>query len=139
MLEIGTGSGYLTALLALASNRVYSVERVRELSQRARRSLDALRLTNVALLVGDGTIGWRKYAPYQVILISAGSPQVPPALVDQLADPGRLLLPVGTLERQELVLVRKERGKVVEEPLRTDCSFVPLLGRFGWPIKAPEA
>jgi protein-L-isoaspartate(D-aspartate) O-methyltransferase len=139
VLEIGTGSGYLTALLALAANRVYSVERVRELSQRARRSLDAMRLSNVALLVGDGTIGWRKYAPFQVILISAGSPQVPQALVDQLADPGRMLLPVGDLERQELVLVRKEGGRVVETPLQTDCSFVPLLGRFGWPTQSTEA
>jgi protein-L-isoaspartate(D-aspartate) O-methyltransferase len=139
VLEIGTGSGFLTALLALSSNRVYSVERVRELSQRARRSLDELRLNNVALLVGDGTIGWRKYAPFDVILVSAGSPQVPQALVDQLADGGRMLLPVGTLERQELVLVRKEGSQAIEEPLRTDCKFVPLLGRFGWPTKGPEA
>jgi protein-L-isoaspartate(D-aspartate) O-methyltransferase len=138
VLEIGTGSGYLTALLALTANRVYSVERVRELSLRARRALDALGLNNVALLVGDGTIGWRKYAPFQVILISAGSPRVPEALVDQLADPGRMLLPVGDRERQELVLVRKEGARVVEEPLSTDCSFVPLLGRFGWPAQGPE-
>jgi protein-L-isoaspartate(D-aspartate) O-methyltransferase len=139
VLEIGTGSGFLTALLALSANRVYSVERVRALSQRARQSLDALRVNNVALLVGDGTIGWRKYAPFQAILISAGSPQVPQALVEQLADPGRMLLPVGDRERQELVLVHKEGGRVIEEPLRTDCSFVPLLGRFGWPTGGREA
>lgn len=132
VLEIGTGSGYLTALLAQCAERVYSVERVRELSQRARRALDTLGLSNVALLVGDGTIGWRKYAPFQVILVSAGSPAVPGALIDQLADPGRLLIPVGTRDQQELILVRKEGGAVREEPLRTPCTFVPLLGRFGW-------
>ena len=132
VLEIGTGSGYLTALLAQCAERVYSVERVRELSQRARRALDALGVSNVALLVGDGTIGWRKYAPFQVILVSAGSPAVPGALVDQLADPGRLLIPVGTRDQQELILVRKEGGAVRDEPLRTPCTFVPLLGRFGW-------
>lgn len=132
VLEIGTGSGFLTALLAFAAERVYSVERVRELSQRARRALDQLGIKNVALLVGDGTIGWRKYAPYPVILVSAGSPSVPGALVDQLADPGRMLLPVGTRERQELILVRRGGGAVVEEALQTPCTFVPLLGRFGW-------
>jgi protein-L-isoaspartate(D-aspartate) O-methyltransferase len=130
VLEIGTGSGYLTALLALCAERVYSVERVRELSQR--RALDALGVANVALLVGDGTIGWRKYAPYPVVLVSAGSPAVPGALVDQLADPGRMLLPVGTREQQELILVRKAAGQVSEEQLETPCTFVPLLGRFGW-------
>lgn len=139
VLEIGTGSGYLTALLSLAANRVYSVERVRELSQRARRTLDALRVNNVALLVGDGTIGWRKYAPFPVILVSAGSPRVPEALLDQLADPGRMLIPVGTRERQELMLVRKEGGEVVEEPIRAGCSFVPLLGRFGWTAEPSSA
>jgi protein-L-isoaspartate(D-aspartate) O-methyltransferase len=132
VLEIGTGSGFLTALLAGCAERVYSVERVRELSQRARRALDQLGVANVALLVGDGTIGWRKYAPFPVILVSAGSPSVPGALVDQLADPGRMLLPVGTRERQELVLVRRAGGAVVEEPLQMPCTFVPLLGRFGW-------
>ena len=139
VLEIGTGSGYLTALLALSADRVYSVERVRDLSQRARRALDQLKIGNVALLVGDGTIGWRKYAPFPVILVSAGSPSVPEALVDQLADPGRMLLPVGTREQQELVLVRREEGKVTEETLDTPCTFVPLLGRFGWQQESPAS
>ena len=98
MLEIGTGSGYLTALLALMADRVYSVERVRELSQRARQALDALALSNVALLVGDGTIGWRKYPPFDVIVVSAASPSIPPALVDQLGEGGRMLIPVGSRE-----------------------------------------
>lgn len=139
VLEIGTGSGYLTALLAFMADRVYSVERVRELSQRARAALDALKLNNVALLVGDGTIGWRKYAPYPVIVVSAASPSVPEALVDQLADPGRMLIPVGTRDEQSLVLVRREGGDVREEVLGEGASFVPLLGRFGWAAEPGEA
>lgn len=132
VLEIGTGSGYLTALLALMADRVYSVERVRELSQRARRALDAMALKNVALLVGDGTIGWRKYAPFDVVVVSAASPTIPPALVDQMADRGRMLIPVGSKDSQELVLVRKDGFIVTEEVVRGDCTFVPLLGRFAW-------
>ena len=132
VLEIGTGSGYLTALLAKMADRVYSVERIRELSTRARRALDDLGFLNVALLVGDGTIGWRKYAPFQVIVVSAASPSIPKAFVDQLADPGRLLIPVGTKDAQDLILVRKEGGLVTEEAVERDCTFVPLLGRFAW-------
>jgi len=132
VLEIGTGSGYLTALLALMADRVYSVERVRELSQRARRALDAMALKNVALLVGDGTIGWRKYQPFDVVVVSAASPSIPPALVDQLGEGGRMLIPVGSREAQDLVLVRREGGEVTEETVRGDCTFVPLLGRFAW-------
>ena len=132
VLEIGTGSGYLTALLALMADRVFSVERVRELSSRARRALDLLGLQNVALLVGDGTIGWRKFAPYQAITVSAASPGIPDALLDQLDDPGRMLIPVGSREAQELLLVRKEGGGVTEEVAVEECTFVPLLGRFAW-------
>jgi protein-L-isoaspartate(D-aspartate) O-methyltransferase len=132
VLEIGTGSGYLTALLALMADRVYSVERVRELSQRARKALDALTLKNVALLVGDGTIGWRKYAPFDVVVVSAASPSIPRALVDQLGDRGRMLIPLGSKDSQELVVVRKEGFIVTEEVVRGDCTFVPLLGRFAW-------
>ena len=132
VLEIGTGSGFLTALLAKMADRVYSVERIRELSARARKALDGLGFLNVALLVGDGTIGWRKYAPFDVIVVSAASPSIPRAYLDQLADPGRMLIPVGTRDAQDLVLVRKEGGKVTEEPVQAGCTFVPLLGRFAW-------
>lgn len=132
VLEIGTGSGYLTALLALMADRVYSVERVRELSQRARKALDLMALKNVALLVGDGTIGWRKYAPFDVVVVSAASPSIPSALVDQLGEGGRMLIPVGARDSQELVLVRKDGVVVSEEVVRGDCTFVPLLGRFAW-------
>ncbi len=132
VLEIGTGSGFLTALLALTADRVYSVERIRELSVRARVALDQLQMKNVALMVGDGTIGWRKYAPFDLIVVSAASPSIPPAFTDQLAEGGRMLIPVGTRDRQELVLARRENGEVREEVIHGECTFVPLLGRFAW-------
>lgn len=133
VLELGTGSGFLTALLASMADRVYSIDRVRELSNRARQVLDDLGIRNVAVMVGDGTIGWRKYAPFDVIVVSAASPSVPPALVDQLADGGRMLIPVGDRETQKLVLVRKDGFIVSQEELAGDVRFVPLLGRFAFP------
>lgn len=131
VLEIGTGSGYQTALIAHLAGHVYSVERLRELSVRARAALDQLRLRNVALLVGDGTIGWSRYAPYDAILVAAGAPAVPAALVEQLAPGGRLLIPVGDRAEQRLVLYRKTPGGVETDEI-TRCTFVPLIGRFGW-------
>ncbi|TVP72691.1 MAG: protein-L-isoaspartate(D-aspartate) O-methyltransferase [Gemmatimonadales bacterium] len=134
VLEIGTGSGFFTALLARLADRVHSVERIRELSQRARRALDELEIRNVALLVGDGSIGWRKYGPYDRITVAAASPDIPPALLDQLAPSGRMVLPVGSRDLQELVLVEKdEEGEVVRNEAGDPCTFVPLLGRYGWP------
>jgi protein-L-isoaspartate(D-aspartate) O-methyltransferase len=131
VLEIGTGSGFQTAVLAHLVDRVYSVERIRELSIRAREVLDRLRLSNVALLVGDGTIGWSRYAPYDAILVSAAGPEIPAPLVDQLAPGGRMLVPVGSKETQRLLLVRRTpEGIHTEEVL--DVTFVPLMGRFGW-------
>jgi protein-L-isoaspartate(D-aspartate) O-methyltransferase len=131
VLEIGTGSGFQTAVLAHLVDRVYSVERIRDLSVRARSVLDRLRISNVALLVGDGTIGWSRYAPYDAILVAAAAPDIPAPLVEQLALGGRMLVPVGTREAQRLLRVRRtETGLESEEVL--DCTFVPLVGRFGW-------
>jgi len=131
VLEVGTGSGYQTALLAQLAGHVYSVERIRELSIRARAAIDALRINNVALLVGDGTIGWARYAPFDAILVAAGAPTVPTALVEQLAPGGRLLIPIGDRNEQRLTLfVRTERG--LDSQVITSCVFVPLIGRFGW-------
>lgn len=133
VLEIGTGSGFLTALLSQITDRVYSIERIRDLSQRARQVLDDLGIRNVAIQVGDGTIGWRKFAPFDVIVVSAGSPAVPPALLDQLAVGGRLLIPVGDRLRQELLLLTKgSDGEIESRAVLPECSFVPLLGRFAW-------
>ena len=131
VLEIGTGSGFQTAVLAQLVQQVYSVERVRELAVRAREILEKLRISNVALLVGDGTIGWRRYAPYDAILVAAGGPEVPEPLLDQLAMGGRMLIPVGSRDAQRLMLVRRTPNDVVYEEV-LDCKFVPLLGRFGW-------
>jgi protein-L-isoaspartate(D-aspartate) O-methyltransferase len=131
VLEIGTGSGFQTAVLASLVDRVYSVERIRDLSLRARAALDRLRVSNVALLVGDGTVGWSRYAPYDAILVTAGSPDLPAPLLDQLADGGRMLIPIGSYEAQRLMKVRNTPGGFESEEV-LDCTFVPLLGRFGW-------
>ncbi|HEX6939598.1 MAG TPA: protein-L-isoaspartate(D-aspartate) O-methyltransferase [Longimicrobiales bacterium] len=131
VLEIGTGSGFQTALLAQLAGHVYSIERVRELSARAREVLDRLRLRNVALLVGDGTIGWSRYAPYDAILVAAGAPAVPAALIEQLAPEGRMLIPIGDRAEQRLMLYRRT-PEGIEEKEVTRCTFVPLIGRFGW-------
>jgi protein-L-isoaspartate(D-aspartate) O-methyltransferase len=136
VLEIGTGSGHQTAVLAQLADRVYSVERIPELAARAREALDGMRISNVAILVGDGTIGWSRYAPYEAILVAAAAPDVPQPLVDQLADGGKMLVPVGTREAQRLVLVTKRGGEVTTEEV-LDCTFVPLLGRFGWADERP--
>ncbi|CAN5860274.1 protein-L-isoaspartate(D-aspartate) O-methyltransferase [soil metagenome] len=131
VLEIGTGSGFQTAVLAQLADRVYSVERIGELAQRARLALDRLRISNVALLVGDGTIGWSRYAPYDAILVAAAAPEIPEPLLAQLAVGGRMLVPVGTRASQRLLLVRHTPHGIESEEV-LDCSFVPLLGRFGW-------
>src|SRR5690625_4393751 len=131
VLEIETGSGYQTALLAHLAGNVYSVERIRELSIRARRILDELRISNIALLVGDGTIGWSRYAPYDAILVTAGAPDAPRALLEQLAPGGRLLIPIGDREEQRLTLFHRTESGFEREDI-TACVFVPLIGRFGW-------
>jgi protein-L-isoaspartate(D-aspartate) O-methyltransferase len=133
VLEIGAGSGYQTALLAEVAANVYAVERIPELTQRAREALDELGYRNVALVTKDGTVGWSKYAPYDAILVAAASPDVPDTLVDQLAPGGRLLIPVGDRVTQDLVLIRKTGEDEVERSSVTRCVFVPLIGRFGWP------
>ena len=131
VLEVGTGSGYQTAVLALLGGQVYSVERIAALSQRARRALDDMRLSNVALMVGDGTLGWARYSPYDRILVAAGSPTVPQALVDQLAPGGAIAIPVGDRDQQQLMLVRRTDDGIETEAV-TACTFVPLVGRFAW-------
>lgn len=131
VLEIGTGSGYLTALLAHLAGNVYSVERIRELANRARNILDQLNIKNVALHIGDGTVGWARYSPYDAILVSAAAPQLPETLIQQLANNGRLLIPIGDRQEQKLTLFQRTEHGVTREEI-TNCVFVPLVGRFGW-------
>ncbi len=132
VLEIGTGSGYQTALLAQLSAQVFSVERVAALIERARVLLAELDVRNVSMLLGDGTLGWRDYAPYDGIIVGAGAPHVPAAYSEQLAEGGRLVLPVGGREEQVLCVFTK-RGDQLERRDITPVRFVPLIGAGGWP------
>jgi protein-L-isoaspartate(D-aspartate) O-methyltransferase len=131
VLEIGTGSGYQTALLGLLASMVFSVERVPHLAQSARTALDAAGIRNVTILVGDGTLGWRPFAPYDAILVSAASPHVPAPLVEQLALGGRMVIPLGDRDTQVLTLVERTADGVRASTIG-DVRFVPLLGEFGF-------
>lgn len=126
VLEVGTGSGYVTALLSVLCAEVFSVERYASLAQSARATLLRLGYNNVAIHVGDGTLGWREFAPFDAILVSAATPEVPPALFEQLRDGGRMILPVGPAWSQELQLVRKVSGRA-EVTVLEGCRFVPLV------------
>jgi protein-L-isoaspartate(D-aspartate) O-methyltransferase len=125
VLEIGTGSGYQTAILAELVREVYTIEIIPELSQRAEETLKNLGYTNIEFLIGDGSKGWPEKAPFDAILVSAAPAEVPPALVDQLQINGRLILPVGT-DSQELVLIKKTK-KGLEKTSLIGVRFVPLI------------
>lgn len=131
VLEIGTGSGYQTALLSSLARSVVSVERYTSLADAARERLAALQCQNVTIQVADGTLGWPTGAPYDAIVVSAAAPEVPTALLKQLADGGRLILPVGGRTAQELVLVSRH-GQNFERHQRGPVRFVPLIGQEGW-------
>ena len=131
VLEIGTGSGYQTALLSLVTSMVFSVERVAALAHSARAALSGTGIRNVTVLVGDGTLGWRPFAPYDAILVSAASPEVPAPLVDQLAVGGRMVIPLGDRAAQTLTLVER-RADGVRTSTIADVRFVPLVGEFGF-------
>lgn len=131
VLEIGTGSGYQTAILAELAKEVYSVERYSELTERATRVLEDLDYHNVSLINNDGTLGWPVAASYQGIVVTAGAPQIPQALKDQLDEGGRLVIPVGDSSVQKLLLIRKYRDSFIEKEI-CDCVFVPLIGQDGW-------
>jgi protein-L-isoaspartate(D-aspartate) O-methyltransferase len=131
VLEIGTGSGYQTALLALLASMVFSVERVPQLAQSAKAALAESGIRNVTVLVGDGTLGWRPFAPYDAVLVSAASPDIPAPLVDQLASGGRMVIPLGDREAQTLTLVERV-GDGIRTSTIGDVRFVPLVGEFGF-------
>jgi protein-L-isoaspartate(D-aspartate) O-methyltransferase len=132
VLEIGTGSGYQAAVLAEIAREVVTIERRPELAARARRTIDSLGYRNVRVLVGDGTLGFAELAPYDAIAVTAAAPKVPPSLKLQLAEGGRLVVPVGPRFNQELLLINR-RGAVFTESRRELCVFVPLIGEQGWP------
>lgn len=132
VLEIGTGSAYQTALLAELCFNVFSVEKIRALSLKARALLDRLEYQNIALHVGDGTIGWSEHAPYDAIIVTAGAPKAPQPLLDQLSMGGRLVIPVGDEQGQTLVRVTRTPSGFKQEQLG-ECKFVKLLGKYGWP------
>jgi len=131
VLELGTGSGYQTAVLAELADRVFTIERIPSLLHRAREVLNSLGYRNVVYKVGDGTLGWPEEAPFDAILVSAGAPRVPQPLVDQLSMGGRLVLPVGDRLSQELVLVERVPEGIRKTTLG-GCRFVDLVGKWGW-------
>jgi protein-L-isoaspartate(D-aspartate) O-methyltransferase len=132
VLEVGTGSGYQTALLAELANKVYSIERHAALAHDAEHVLHRLGYGNVTVTVGDGSQGLADAAPFDAIIVSAAAPRVPPALFEQLSEGGRMIVPVGPAQAQELQLVRKENGRASVTNLE-GCRFVPLIGGQGYP------
>ncbi len=133
VLEIGTGSGYQTAILAQLAKQVFSVERIPSLLQRARKVLDSLGYHNVMIKLDDGTWGWQEHAPYDAILVTAGSPVIPTPLLDQLKDPGVMVVPVGDEYSQTLTKIIKKDGKVETKYLE-GVRFVKLIGDHGWRV-----
>jgi protein-L-isoaspartate(D-aspartate) O-methyltransferase len=136
VLEIGAGSGYQAAVLSLLAREVIAVESQPLLADPARIRLAKLGYNNVRVETGDGSPGWPPDGPYDAILVTAGAPFVPPPLLEQLAEGGRLVIPVGPAKQQELLRVRKREGRTTQESLIA-CRFVPLLGLFGWPSPSP--
>lgn len=131
VLEIGTGSGYQAAILAQIVSRVYTIERIHSLYRNTRRLFDQLRYHNVITRYSDGTTGWKEEAPFDAIIVTAGAPKIPPALVDQLAVGGRMILPVGNQHSQDLVKIIKDEEGVIQSNLG-GCRFVKLVGEHGW-------
>jgi len=131
VLEIGTGSGYQTAILAELCEKVFTVERIRPLMEKARTLLFDLGYTNILFKAFDGTIGWKQYEPYEAIIVTAGAPKIPQPLLDQLIDGGRMVIPIGDRFSQELIRIRKVKDKHEKENLG-GCRFVNLIGVHGW-------
>ncbi len=131
VLEIGTGSGYQAAVLAELCEKVYTVERIKTVAEKARIALDRLGYRNVAIKTYDGTYGWKEMSSFDAILVTAGSPDVPPPLVEQLKVGGRMVIPVGERHTQRLLkIVKTAKGFIAEKSM--PCVFVPLIGAHGW-------
>ena len=131
VLEIGTGSGYQAAILAELAKEVYSVERVTAIATVAEERFHSLGYNNIRVKMGDGTLGWPEKAPFDRIIITAGTPKIPDPLIEQLFESGIIIAPVGERFSQQLLKVRKSKGKLLED-YHTPCVFVPLIGEYGW-------
>ena len=132
VLEIGTGSGYQTAILAEMASQVFTIERIKPIVQKTKVLLNSLGYASIVFKVFDGTYGWRDQSPFDAILISAATPNIPTALIEQLADKGRLVAPVGGRESQKLTVLSKVGSRLVSRE-KESCKFVPLIGKFAWP------
>ncbi|HXN76458.1 MAG TPA: protein-L-isoaspartate(D-aspartate) O-methyltransferase [Gemmatimonadaceae bacterium] len=131
VLEIGTGSGYQTALLSLLAGQVFSIERIPALLDKARETIHQIGSRNISFLMGDGTLGWRQYAPYDAILVGAGAPEVPSTYQEQLTEGGRILIPLGDREEQMLYMFTRH-GDNLEQTEIAPVRFVPLVGKYSW-------
>lgn len=131
VLEIGTGSGYQTALLSRLASQVFSIERISPLLDKARQVLKEMGTNNISLMLGDGTLGWRQFAPFDAILVGAAAPDVPEAYVEQLAEGGRLLIPLGDRDEQILNLFTRKGTELAREDI-APVRFVPLVGKHSW-------
>ncbi len=135
VLEIGTGSGYQAAVLALMGCKVFTIERHEKLAQKAENVIRKLKIENISFRVGDGSIGWKEKAPFDGIVVTAGAPDLPDSLMDQLATGASLVIPVGTRKSQRLVRILKGK-KMIDRYDMGDCSFVPLIGSKAWESEA---
>ena len=138
VLEVGAGSGYQAAVLALLARQVITIESRPRLADVARERLNRLGFHNVSVEQGDGSLGWPQSVPYDAILVSAAAPSIPQPLIDQLAESGRIAVPVGDSESQQVVRLVKRAGQTTREALY-HCRFVPLVGQYGWPVVALKA
>jgi len=131
VLEIGTGCGYQTAILASLAAKVYSIERIKALHIKARRLFDQMHYLNIVCKIDDGTCGWPQHAPFDAIMVTAAGPQIPSPLLQQLTDPGRMVIPVGDRIGQRLTVVTKNEGGI-KESIIENVRFVSLIGSHGW-------
>ena len=132
VLEIGTGSGYQTAVMAELAAQVFTIERINVLSRKAQNILEGLGYANIVFKMFDGTYGWPDQAPFNAIMITASAKEIPEALIKQLGEGGRLVAPTGDKHKQKLMVLTKKRGCVTNTEI-CDCKFVPLVGKYGWP------
>ena len=134
VLEIGTGSGYQTAVVAELAAQVFTIERINSLSRKAQKTLECLGYSNIVFKLFDGTYGWPDQAPFDAIIVTASAKEIPEALIRQLGEGGRLVAPAGDEDKQKLILLTKKGGRVNRKEIG-DCKFVPLVGKYGWPEK----